>query len=74
MRKSTFSETQIIAILDGALTGVAVANRLRKHAVSKATLFEWRSSAGRLVVRREAVAGTRGAEREAEADVHRLGG
>ena len=46
MRKSKFSETQIVAILKGAESGVPVADLLRKHGVSKATFFKWRSRYG----------------------------
>jgi putative transposase len=43
MRKSKFSETQIVGILKDAESGVPVADLLRKHGVSKATFFKWRS-------------------------------
>ncbi len=46
MRKSKFSETQIVAMLKDAESGVPVADLLRKHAVSKATFFKWRSKYG----------------------------
>jgi putative transposase len=46
MRTSKFSETQIVAILNDAESGVAVADLLRKHGVSKATCFQWRSKHG----------------------------
>ena len=35
MRKSKFSETQIVAILKDAESGVAVADLLRKHGVRR---------------------------------------
>ena len=41
-----FSETQIVAILTDAESGVPVADLLRKHGVSKATFFKWRSRYG----------------------------
>jgi putative transposase len=37
MRKSKFSETQIVGILKDAESGVPVADLLRKYGVSKAT-------------------------------------
>ena len=46
MRKSKFSETQIVAMLKEAESGVPVADLLRKHGVSKATFFKWRSKYG----------------------------
>lgn len=46
MRKSKFSETQIVSILKDAESGVPVADLLRKHGVSKATFFKWRSKYG----------------------------
>jgi putative transposase len=42
MRKSTFSESQIVGILKEADAGVPVADLLRKHGLSKATFFKWR--------------------------------
>lgn len=46
MRKSKFSETQIVGILKDAESGMPVADLLRKHGVSKATFFKWRSKYG----------------------------
>ena len=46
MRKSKFSETQIVALLKDAQSGVPVPDLLRKHGVSKATFFKWRSKYG----------------------------
>jgi putative transposase len=46
MRKSKFSETQIVGILKDAESGVPVADLLRKHGVSKATFCKWRSKYG----------------------------
>lgn len=46
MRKSKFSETQIVGILKDAEAGVAVADLLWKHGVSRATFFKWRSRYG----------------------------
>ena len=46
MRKSKFSETQIVAMLKDAESGVPVFDLTRKHGVSKATFFKWRSKYG----------------------------
>ena len=46
MRKAKCSETQIVEILKDAESGVPVAELLRKHGVSKATFFKWRSKYG----------------------------
>jgi len=56
MRKSKFSETQIVAMLKGAESGVPVADLLRKHGVSKArrsTNIEWSREQLGWVARRE---------------------
>ena len=43
MRKSKFSEEQIIGIVKEAEAGVDVATLLRRHGISRATLYQWRS-------------------------------
>jgi len=50
MRKSKFSESQIAAILKEADSGVAVADVARKHGVSPATFYQWRSKFGGMTV------------------------
>ena len=45
MRKSKFSESQIVTILKDAEGGIAVPDLLRKHGISKATFFKWRRDA-----------------------------
>ena len=40
MRKSKFSETQIVGILKDAETGVAVNDLLRTHGISRATFLQ----------------------------------
>ena len=46
MRKSKFSERQIVGILKDAESGVPVTDLIRKYGVSKATFFKWRSKYG----------------------------
>ena len=46
MRKSRFSEAQIMGILRQAEGGLAVADLCREHAISSATFYKWRSKFG----------------------------
>jgi putative transposase len=46
MRKSKFSETQIVEMLKDAESGMPITDLVRKHGVSKATFFRWRSKYG----------------------------
>ena len=46
MRKSCFSETQIVAILKEADVGMKVADLCRKHSISDATYYKWKSKFG----------------------------
>lgn len=50
MRKSKFSEVQIAAILKEAEAGIAVAEVARKHGISAATFYQWRSKYGGMEV------------------------
>ena len=43
MRKSKFSESQIVAILKEGEVGLAVAEVCRKHGISAATYYAWKS-------------------------------
>lgn len=43
MRKSKFTEGQIVAIVKEGEAGVPVADLLRRHGISRATYFLWRS-------------------------------
>ena len=43
MRKSRFTESQIIAILNEGESGIAVAEICRKHGISQPTYYQWKS-------------------------------
>ena len=46
MKKSRFTETQIIAILKQADSGMLVKDICRKHGISDATYYSWKSKYG----------------------------
>ena len=46
MKKSRFSEEKIIAVLKQAEAGVKAAELCRKHGISQATLYNWKSKYG----------------------------
>src|SRR5210317_2456670 len=50
MKRSRFSETQIVSILKEADTGVKVADLCRKHGISQPTYYNWKSKYGGLSV------------------------
>jgi putative transposase len=43
VRKSRFTESQIVAILKQGEAGVPIAEILRQHNISKATYFHWQA-------------------------------
>jgi putative transposase len=46
MKKSRYSEEQIIAVLKEHQAGIPVAELCRKHGISEATFYNWRSRYG----------------------------
>lgn len=46
MKKSRYSESQIMSILKEAESGVSVSDLCRKHGMSDATFYNWRSKYG----------------------------
>ena len=50
MRKSKFTESQVAGILQEAEAGVAVSEVARKHGISAATFYQWRSKYGGMSV------------------------
>jgi putative transposase len=48
MKKTRFTETQIVSILNEADAGITVQDVCRKHGISPATYYKWKSKYGGL--------------------------
>ena len=46
MKKARFTENQILGVLKELESGISVADTSRKHGVSDATIYSWRSKYG----------------------------
>jgi putative transposase len=46
MKKSRFTDSQILAVLKQAESGAPVPNLCREHGISSATFYKWRSKYG----------------------------
>jgi putative transposase len=46
MKKSQFTESQILAVLKEGEAGVPVAQIMRKHGISQATYYNWKAKYG----------------------------
>ena len=51
MKKTRFTETQIIAVLKQYEVGVSVTDVCREHGISKATFFNWKAKYGGMDVK-----------------------
>ena len=69
MKKSKYSDTQIVSILKEAEAGQAVTEICRKYGISSACYYKWKSKFGGLSVSELKRARARGRECKAQAHV-----
>jgi len=50
MKKTRFTETQIVAILKKQESGIKVADLCREHGISEATFYNWKAKYGGMQV------------------------
>ncbi|WP_439847896.1 transposase [Pseudoalteromonas piscicida] len=50
MRKSKFSETQIVSMIKEAESGIPVPEICRKHGIGQSTFYKWRSKWSALII------------------------
>ena len=74
MKRSRFTETQIISILKEAETGMAVKDACRKHGISSPTYYKWKAKYGGLDASKlKRMKGTRIRSLPVQTDVCRTG-